>query len=127
MERTVVIVDDSSFIADMLGDFFEDQLGFRVVAKGTNGFQAVALYRQHRPDLITVDLTMPIKDGKAALKEILADDPRARILMVTSQLGPQIGECLKLGAVGYVEKPLRFDDPEFAREFEAAIRSVLPG
>jgi two-component system chemotaxis response regulator CheY len=125
MERTVVIVDDSSFIADMLGDFFEDRLGFRVAAKGTNGFQAVALYRQHRPDLITIDLTMPLKDGKVALREILAEDPRARILMITSQMGPQIVEYLRLGAAGYVEKPLRFDDPGFALEFETAIRSAL--
>jgi two-component system chemotaxis response regulator CheY len=125
MERTVVIVDDSPFIADLLGGFFEDNLGFRVAAKGTNGFQAVALYRQHRPDIITIDLTMPVKDGKVALKEILAEDPQARILMITSQMGPQISECLRLGAAGYVEKPLRFDDAGFAREFESAIRSAM--
>jgi two-component system, chemotaxis family, chemotaxis protein CheY len=110
----------------MLGGFLEDKLGFKVAATGTNGFHAVALYRQHRPDLITIDLTMPVKDGKAALKEILAEDPGARILMITSQMGPLIAECLKLGAAGYVEKPLRFDDPGFTRGFEAAIRSALP-
>jgi two-component system, chemotaxis family, chemotaxis protein CheY len=125
MERTVVIVDDSPFIADLLAGFFEDKLGFRVAARGTNGFQAVALYKQHRPDLITIDLTMPVKDGKTALKEILAEDPGARILMITSQMGPQIVECLKMGAAGYVEKPLRFDDPGFAAEFETAIRTAL--
>lgn len=125
MERTVVIVDDSPFIADLLGGFFEDRLGFRVAAKGTNGFHAAALFRQHRPDLITIDLTMPAKGGKAALEEILAEDPRARILMITSQMGPQISECLKLGAAGYIEKPLRFDDEGFMRDFEAAILSAL--
>jgi two-component system chemotaxis response regulator CheY len=124
MERTVVIVDDSSFIAGLLSGFFEDR-GFKVAATGNNGFQAVALYRQHRPDLITIDLTMPIKDGKAAMKEILAEEPRARILMITAQMGPQILECLKSGAAGYIQKPLRFDDPGFAREFEDAIRSAL--
>jgi two-component system chemotaxis response regulator CheY len=125
MERTVVIVDDSSFIAGLLCGFFEDKLGFKVAATGNNGFQAVALYRQHRPDLITIDLTMPIKDGKDALKEILAEQPGARILMITAQMGPQIRECLNSGAAGYIQKPLRFDDPGFAREFEAAVRSAV--
>ncbi len=125
MRRSVVIVDDSSFMIEMLGGFFEDKLGFHVAASGSNGFQAVSLYRQHRPDLITIDLTMPVKDGKAAMKEILAEDPGARILMVTSQMGPQIMECLKLGAAGYVEKPLRFEDPEFIGDFSSIVEKAM--
>jgi two-component system chemotaxis response regulator CheY len=123
--KTVVIVDDSPFMADLLSGFFEDKLGFRVMATGTNGIQAVALYKQHRPDLISIDLTMPVKDGKAALREILAEHPEARILMVTSQMGPQIVECLKLGAAGYVEKPLQFDSQQFVEEFTAIVRTAL--
>ena len=125
MQRTVVIVDDSTFMADLLGGFFKDKLGFRVLATGGNGVQAVALYRQHRPDLITMDLTMPVKDGKDALKEILAEFPAARVLMITSQLGPTIIECLKLGAAGYVEKPLQLDDPQFVEEFAATVAGAL--
>jgi len=125
MGKTVVIVDDSPFMADLLGGYFEDTLGFRTVAKGTNGFQAVSLYRQHRPDLITIDLTMPMKDGKAALTEILAEDPGARILLVTAQIGPLVEECLKLGAAGYVEKPLQFDDAVFRNEFSATVSRCL--
>ena len=123
--KTVVIVDDSPFMADLLGGFFEDKLGFRVLGTGTNGIQAVALYKQHRPDIITMDLTMPVKDGKTALKEILAEHPEARILMVTSQMGPQIVECLKLGCAGYVEKPLQFDSPQFVEEFTATVRAAV--
>jgi two-component system chemotaxis response regulator CheY len=118
-------VDDSPFMASMLTAFFEDMLGFRVLATGNNGMQAVALYNQHLPDLITIDLTMPVKDGKTALKEILAAHPTARILMITSQMGPQIVECLKLGAAGYVEKPLQFDSPQFVEEFTATVNGAL--
>jgi two-component system chemotaxis response regulator CheY len=123
--KTVVIVDDSSFMAGLLSAFFEDKLGFRVLATGGNGIQAVALYKQHQPDLITIDLTMPVKDGKTALKEILAEHPEARILMVTSQMGPQIVECLKSGAAGYVEKPLQLEDPQFVEEFIATVRTAI--
>jgi two-component system chemotaxis response regulator CheY len=125
MGKTVVIVDDSPFVTDLLGGYFEDRLGFRTVAIGTNGFHAVSLYRQHRPDLISIDLTMPLKDGKDALREILAEDPGARILLVTAQMGPLINECLKLGAAGYVEKPLRFDDPGFRDGFAATVSRCL--
>lgn len=123
--KTVVIVDDSTFMADLLSGFFEDKLGFRVVATGRNGIQAIALYKQHRPDLMTVDLTMPVKDGKTALLEILAEHPEARILMVTSRVGPQIVECLKMGAAGYVEKPLQFENPRFVEELLATVRSAI--
>ncbi len=126
VERTVVIVDDSQFIVDMLSGVFTDKLGFRVVATGTNGIQAVALYKQHRPNLMTIDFTMPVKDGKAALKEILAEHPEAHILIVTSQMGPQIVECLKLGAAGYVEKPLEFDNPQYVEEFTAIVNGAAP-
>lgn len=121
----VVIVDDSPFMGDLLSAFFVDNLGYSVVASGTNGVHAISLYKQHRPDLLTMDLTMPIKDGKTALKEILSEHPEARILMITSQVGPQIVECLKLGAVGYVEKPLQFDNPKFVEEFNATLARAL--
>lgn len=125
MPKTVVIVDDSPFMADLLGGFFRDNLGFRVLATGNNGIQAVAMYKQHRPDLITMDLTMPVKDGKEALKEIRAEFPEARVLMITSQIGPPVVECLKLGASGYVEKPLQLDDPRFVEEFSATVAGAL--
>jgi two-component system chemotaxis response regulator CheY len=125
MGRSVVIVEDSPFMADLLGAFFEDKLGFRVLATGTNGMHAISLFKQHRPDLLTMDLVMPIKDGKTALQEILAEHPEARILMITSQMGPPIVECLKLGAAGYVEKPLQFEDPRFVEEFSATVAGAL--
>lgn len=125
MEKTVVIVDDSPFMVDLLHEFFTEQVKLRVVATGNNGMQAISLFRQHRPNLITMDLTMPVKDGKEALKVILAEFPEARVLVITSQLGPPVVECLKLGAVGYVEKPLQFDSQEFSRDFIDTVNLAL--
>lgn len=127
LERSVVIVDDSVFMAELLGSFFEETLKFRVLATGTNGVQAISLYKEYHPDLLTMDMTMPVKDGRTALVEILADFPDAKILMITSQLGPSIVECLKLGAAGYVEKPLHFGSIPFIEEFTETVNRALSG
>jgi two-component system, chemotaxis family, chemotaxis protein CheY len=127
MQRSVIIVDDSSFMTEMLHAFFTDVLDFRVVATGCNGMQAVSLYRQHRPDLLTMDLTMPVKDGKSALREILAEFPDAKVLMITSQLGPPVIDCLKIGAAGYVEKPLMLESREFVEVFTETVNLALAG
>lgn len=125
MEKTVVIIDDSPFMAAMLEAFFSETLNFRVVAVGTNGVHAVSLYKKHRPDLLTMDLTMPVKDGKTALKEIICEFPEANILMITGQLGNPIIECIKSGAAGYVEKPLRFESEDFVKSFTATIHGAI--
>jgi len=117
VKKSVVIVDDSNFLLRKLQDFFEGSGEYEVVATGSDGNQAVALYREHRPDLITLDITMPEKDGKQSLVEILAGFPEARVLIISAVSGPAILECLKAGAKGYVEKPLRFEDEDFRAEF----------
>lgn len=125
MTRSVVIIDDSEFITDLLKEFFASKLEFNVLDTGANGVQAVSLYRRHRPDLLTMDLTMPVKDGKTALREILAEFPGARVLVISSQVGPTMLECLKLGAAGYIEKPLRLDEEEFVSDFEATVEDAF--
>jgi two-component system, chemotaxis family, chemotaxis protein CheY len=119
MKRKVVIVDDSKFLLKALQDFFQEGgIGeYEVVASGSNGVQAVELFRRHRPDLMTLDLTMPIKGGKEALSEILAEFPSACVLIISALSGSKVLECIKMGAKGYVEKPLRFEDEEFRKDF----------
>ena len=70
----VVVVDDSMLVRLQLKKFFEEEMKFEVAALGNDGNDAVALYKQHKPDLITIDLTMPNKDGFEALKEIIDND-----------------------------------------------------
>ena len=119
MKRKVIIVDDSKFLLRALQDYFQEGgIGdYEVVANGSNGVQAVELYRRHRPDLMTLDITMPVKDGKEALGEILAEFPSARVLIISALTGSNVLECVKMGAKGYVEKPLRFEDEEFRKDF----------
>jgi two-component system chemotaxis response regulator CheY len=125
MPQSVVIVDDSSFQTLQLGRFFSDTMGFTVAATGENGEEAVELYRKHRPDLITMDLTMPKLDGRGALMKILEEFPAARVLVISAVKGPLLLDCLALGAKSYVEKPLRFDKEDFVRDFKATIGEIL--
>ena len=72
MTKTVIIVDDSAALVYQLRNFLENELGFQIVAVGSDGMQAVALYRTHRPDFITLDITMPRLNGYEALKKYYA-------------------------------------------------------
>lgn len=125
MQKTIVIIDDSKIMVRMLETFFSAKLGFKVLATGGNGEQAVSLYRQHKPDMITLDLTMPVKDGKTAMEEILAFDPDARVMIISSITGSEMVECIKHGARGYVEKPLVWEDEEFVKDFILSVQEVL--
>jgi two-component system chemotaxis response regulator CheY len=125
MPRTVVIVDDSRFQTMQLGRFFGDVMGFTVAATGENGEEAVALYREHKPDLITMDLTMPKLDGRGALTQIMKEFPEARVLVISAVKGPLLLDCLAIGARSYIEKPLRFDRDDFTRDFKATVEEIL--
>jgi two-component system chemotaxis response regulator CheY len=125
MDRTVVIVDDSKFQTMQLGRFFADVMGFQVLATGENGEEAVELFRAHKPDLITMDLTMPKLDGRGALSQIIAEFPEARILVISAVKGPLLLDCLAIGAKSYIEKPLRFDKDDFVRDFKATVEEIL--
>lgn len=125
MSKRVVIVDDSSFLAKQIKEFFEKQMGFVVVAVGKDGNEAVALYNEFKPDLMTMDLTMPNKDGKTAIGEILHDNPHARIVVVSAVKGNTMLECMKMGARGYIEKPLKFAETVFVDDFKKSIEEAL--
>jgi len=125
MSKRVVIIDDSSFLAKQIQDFFEKNLGYDVVGIGKDGNEAVALWSAHKPDLMTMDLTMPNKDGKTAIAEILAMSPHACILVISAVKGSTMLECMKLGARGYVEKPLKFGDPLFVDDFRKSVQECV--
>ncbi len=125
MPKTVVVVDDSSFLKKQLVQFFEDKLGFSIVGDGNDGNDAVDLYKQHQPDLITLDITMPNKDGQQAMEEILKEFPDANILMISAVRGEAMLECMNSGAKGYVEKPLKFNNAEFVDEFKTTVSEIF--
>lgn len=125
MNRTVIIVDDSKFLIKQIVDFFEKQLSFTVLATGNDGNEAVELYRKHKPDLITLDITMPNKTGAEAMKEIVAEFPEANVLMVSAVRGESMLECMNSGAKGYIEKPLKFNDAEFVADFKDTVAEII--
>jgi len=125
MPRSVIIVDDSNFLAKQIADFFATQLGFEIAGIGKDGNEAVELYRKHKPDLLTMDLTMPNKDGRTAINEILAEFPDAKIMVISAVKGNTVLECLNRGAKGYVEKPLKFSDPMFVEDFRQSVEETF--
>ena len=125
MKRTVVIVDDSKFLMKQITDFFEQQLGFSVAATGYDGNEAVELYRKFKPDLITLDISMPNKSGSDAMKEILHEFPEAKVLMISAVRGNAMLQCMCDGAKGYIEKPLKLNDAEFTRDFRETVEEIF--
>ena len=103
----VLVVDDAAFMRKMVSDALA-KAGHEVVGEATNGVEAVASYQALKPQLTTLDITMPEKDGLAALGEIMALDPTAKVIMC-SALGQEskVLESIKLGARDFVVKPFK--------------------
>jgi len=103
--KKVLIVDDAAFIRLSLRRIIEKS-GFEVIGEAENGLAAVKLYRQLKPDIVTMDITMQELNGIDALKMIKSLDKNARIIMITS-LGhkDKIGEAIRAGAVAFILKP----------------------
>ena len=121
----VIVVDDSAYLAGEIKKFLESQ-GHEVLAIGKDGNEGVDLYKQHQPDLALLDLTMPNKDGRDCLSEILQYDENANLVVVSAVKDAEIiMECLMTGAKGYVEKPLKFRNEAFCKEFTETIDSAI--
>jgi two-component system chemotaxis response regulator CheY len=103
----VLVVDDAAFMRKMVSDALAKG-GHEVVGEAGNGVEAIARFQELKPDLMTLDITMPEKDGLAALAEIVAADPSARVVMC-SALGQEskVLEAIKLGAKDFVVKPFQ--------------------
>lgn len=103
---TFVVVDDALFMRTVLKKMIEEADNFQVVGEGANGYEAVALAKKHQPDVMTLDITMPEKDGVNAIKEVLEASPRTKIIMV-SAMGQQqmVVEAIMLGARDFIVKP----------------------
>jgi two-component system chemotaxis response regulator CheY len=109
MGTKVLIVDDAAFMRMMLRDILAKN-GFEVVGEADNGKVAVQMYNELKPDVVTMDITMPEMDGIAAVKEIKAADPNAKVVMV-SAMGQQamVIEAIRAGAADFIVKPFQPD------------------
>ena len=106
---SVLIADDAAFMRMMLKNVLTEA-GYEIAGEAENGAVAVAKYRELSPDLTTMDITMPEMDGLAALKEIRAGDPTARVVMC-SAMGQQsmVIESIQAGAKDFIVKPFQPD------------------
>lgn len=116
----ILVVDDSLIIRKTLTAQLE-KIGHTVVAQAKSGQEAIELYGEYLPDLVTMDISMPIMDGIESLKEIKNNYESAKIIMITSRGEEKlVMESLTRGARGYILKPITRE------KLETAISKVYP-
>lgn len=105
----VLVVDDAKFMRVTLKNLLEEA-GHEVIGEAANGVEAVEKYQELNPDVVTMDITMPEMDGIEAIKRILGEDPRAKIIVV-SAMGQKamVVEAIQAGAKDFVVKPIKAD------------------
>lgn len=105
MKNSILIVDDAMLIRIMLRDMFESN-GFRVVGEAEDADQALKVYQEINPDLVTMDITLTTSSGIDAIRNILNYDRDARIVVISALEQKQvIMDALKLGAKDFIIKP----------------------
>jgi two-component system NarL family response regulator len=121
-KSTVMLVDDHALMRTGVANIINQEPDLAVVVEASNGLEAVAAYEQHRPDVILLDLRMPVLDGVEAVRQIRERDPRARVIVLTTyDTDDEIARALKAGAKAYVLKDISADD------LIGCIRDVLAG
>ena len=118
----ILTADDHHLIRAGVSSFLATEPGLEVVAEAANGEEALEKYREVQPDVVLMDLSMPVMDGLQATRAILAEFPDARIVVLTTYAGDEdIHRALEAGAMGYLVKDM------LAAEVLKVIRSVMAG
>ncbi|SHG92863.1 response regulator [Tepidibacter thalassicus] len=109
MSKNILLVDDAAFMRMMIKDILVKN-GYEVVGEAENGAKAIEKYKELKPDLVVMDITMPEVDGIQAVKEIKKIDPNANIIMC-SAMGQQamVIEAIQSGAKDFIVKPFQAD------------------
>ena len=109
MAARILVVDDAAFMRMMIRDILIKN-GYEVAGEAANGNEAVLKYQELRPDVTTMDITMPEMDGITAVREIRKVDPNARIIMC-SAMGQQamVLDAIQSGAIDFIVKPFQED------------------
>jgi len=105
--KKVLIVDDSIAVARQLEKIINSAQEFEVIGQGRNGAEAIKLCQQLQPDILCMDMNMPLMDGMTALRSLRQLFPQLAVIMVTSLggVGDKYTEALKLGARDVISKP----------------------
>lgn len=109
MGKKIMLVDDAAFMRMMIKDTLKKN-GFTDIVEAGNGEQAIAAYQEQKPDLILMDITMPVMDGLEALRRLKEIDPGVQVVMC-SAMGQEtmVVDALKLGAKDFIVKPFKPD------------------
>jgi two-component system chemotaxis response regulator CheY len=123
MSRKVLVVDDSAAIARQLTDLVQGFESFEVIGHAKNGAEAVQMFQSLQPELVLMDIVMPMMDGIQSLRTLLRIDPLAKVVMISSLggVGSKVEEALRLGAQSVISKPF---DPD---KVHAVLDRVVAG
>jgi two-component system chemotaxis response regulator CheY len=106
-EKRVLIVDDALIMRKRIGEIAQ-QAGWKIAGEAADGREAVAMFLQEKPDLVTLDIVMPHLDGVSALKQIMSADPHAQVVMVSAvNQRAKLAECIQAGAIDFIVKPFQ--------------------
>ncbi|WP_416324907.1 response regulator [[Eubacterium] hominis] len=107
MEKTIMIVDDALFMRKLIIKTLTKH-GYHHIIEATNGEEGISLYKQHQPDIVLLDITMPDKTGIDVLQELLMLDADAKVIMC-SAVGQDnmIANALRIGAKDFIVKPYK--------------------
>ena len=106
----IVIVDDSAFARKVIRGLLEDE-GYTIVSEAINGEEGIEAYKKYRPDVITMDITMPVMNGVEAVKQIFRFDKDAKVIMITAAgQEKKVIEALKIGVKNFIVKPFKNED-----------------
>lgn len=122
MEKRILVVDDAMFMRMVIRKNLEE-IGYSEILEAKDGEEAVQMYTELRPDLVMMDITMPIMSGLEALERIKEIDPAAKIIMC-SAVGQEfmIQKAIEKGAVDFIVKP--FDKNSFERTVNTHLNNI---
>ncbi|MFL0364591.1 MULTISPECIES: response regulator [Pseudobacillus] len=107
MTSSIILIDDHQLFREGIRRIIEFEDNFEILAEGNNGVEALTLYQEHRPDIILLDINMPILNGVEATKEIMKRDPNAKIAILSFHDDESyVTHVLQAGAVGYMLKDM---------------------
>lgn len=124
----VILVDDSTLIRKVLKGFLASERDIEVIDEAENGQIAIEKAHKHKPDIIILDIEMPVKDGITALPEIMQVSPETKIIMCSTLTGANAEISIKamaMGAADYIEKPSSgIDKASFKADLIGKIRAI---
>jgi two-component system chemotaxis response regulator CheY len=103
--KRLLIVDDAMLMRKRIREIAE-LAGWEIAGEAPDGEEALKLYEETNPDLVTLDIVMPRLDGVSTLKKLMEIDPQAQVVMISAiNQKPKLAECVQAGAIDFIVKP----------------------